>query len=229
MDRRTHTYGPAEAMRAIALVALLALTGVGLASAASLPVTAGPLTVATRTYGAAQTCTLTAVSDSYVNKAAPTTNSGTATSLILNADSTTTERSFVRFNLGSCSPAIPSDALVQSARVQLTVAVLALATRTYELRRATASWVETTVTWNLQPAVAGSPTASTTVNVGTIIGAVVEWTATSDVQAYVTGAATDLGWRVSDTNEGIFLGTPLTFNSREAGSGRPTLVVTYLP
>jgi hypothetical protein len=211
------------------VVALAAVAHVGLASAASVPVTTGPLTVVTRTYGSPRTCTLTAVSDSYVNKAAATTNSGTATTLLVNADSTTTERSFVRFDLSSCAPAIPSDALVQTAKVRLTLALLALATRTYDLRRATTSWVESTITWNLQPTVAGTAPATTTVALGTAIGAVVEWTATSDVQAYATGGLTDLGWRVSDASEGILLGTPLTLNSREATSGRPTLVVTYLP
>lgn len=211
------------------VVALAAVTHVGLASAASVPVTTGPLTAVTRTYGSPRTCTLTAVSDSYVNKAAATTNSGTATTLLVNADSTTTERSFVRFDLSSCAPAIPSDALVQTAKVRLTLALVALATRTYDLRRATTSWVESTITWNVQPTVAGTPPATTTVALGTAIGAVVEWTATSDVQAYATGGLTDLGWRVSDASEGILLGTPLTFNSREATSGRPTLVVTYLP
>ena len=216
-------------LRVLAIVAVAAVLQASAASAASISIATGRLTVVTRTYGAARTCTLNAIADSYVNKALGTTNSGTATTLLLNADSTTTERSFVRFDLTSCSPAIPSDALVQTAKVQLRVAVVALATRTYDLRRSTAGWVETTVTWNLQPAVAGTATASTTVTVGTAIGAVAEWTATSDVQSYATGAATDLGWRVSDASEGIFLGTPLTFGSREAATGQPKLVVTYLP
>jgi hypothetical protein len=213
---------------ALVVVAVLTVFQVGVASAASITIANGRLTTVTRTYGAAQTCTLTAISDSYVNKALATTNFGTGTTLLVNADSTTTERAIVRFDLSSCSPAIPSDALVQTANLQLTIAVAALATRTYALRRATASWAESTVTWNLQPAVA-SATASTTISLGSLTGTVVEWTATSDVQAYVTGSATDLGWRVSDSNEGIVLGTPLTVGSREAATGQPKLVVTYLP
>jgi hypothetical protein len=216
-------------IRATAFLAVLAFVQVGVASATNFPVSPEDLTSVTRTYGAPRTCTLNAVSDSYVNKALATTNSGTATTLLINADSTTTERSFVRFDLGSCAPAIPSDALVQSAKLQLTVTLAALATRTYELRRTTASWVESTVTWNLQPAMAGSSTASTAVALGTLAGTLVEWTATSDVQAYATGVATDLGWRVSDASEGIFLGSPLAFGSREAATGQPRLVVTYLP
>jgi hypothetical protein len=216
-------------LRAITLVAIVALAETGTASAANIPISAAHLTVVTKVYGASRTCTIGPIADSYVDKALATTNFGTGTTLLLNADSTTTERAFVRFDLSACSPAIPSDALVQSAKVQLTVAAVAPATRTYELGRSTAAWVETTVTWNAQPTVAGTATASATVNLGSIIGAVVEWTATGDVQAYATGAATDLGWRVSDTNEGIVLGTPLSFGSREAATGQPRLVVTYLP
>jgi hypothetical protein len=211
------------------VVALALVIPAGTAAAAGIAIATGRLTVVTRTYGAQRTCTLLAVSDSYVNKSLATTNSGTGTTLLVNADTTTTERSFVRFDLTSCSPAIPSDALVQAAKVQMTVGVAALATRTYDLRRATAAWVETTITWNVQPAVAGSVTASTTVSVGTSVGTVVEWTATGDVQAYAVGSVTDLGWRLSDRSEGVALGTPLTFSSREAASNQPKLVVTYLP
>jgi hypothetical protein len=215
--------------RAVALVVLVLAAPVGVASAAGLSIATGGLTVVTRTYGPVRTCTLTAVSDTYVNKALATTNFGTGTTLLVNADSTTTERLFVRYDLSACSPSIPADALVQTANVQLTVSVAALATRTYDLRRATAAWVETTATWNLQPAVASTASASTTVTLGTTAGTVVEWTATGDVQSYVTGAATNLGWRLSDATEGIALGTPLTFGSREAATGQPKLVVTYLP
>jgi hypothetical protein len=217
------------ALRIIAVVVLAVVIQVGAASAASMAITAGRLTVVTRTYGAARTCTLIAASDSYVNKALATTNFGTGTTILISADSITTQRAFVRFDLTSCSPAIPSDALVQSAKVQLTVATAALATRTYDLRRATAAWVESTVTWTLQPAVAGGVTASTTVTLGAAAGTVVEWIATSDVQSYATTVTTDLGWRFSDSNEGILGGTTLAFSSREMTTGQPTLVVTYLP
>jgi hypothetical protein len=211
-------------------VAILAMASqLGGASAATISIDAGGVAAATRTYASPRTCTLTAVADSYVNKSLANTNFGTGTALLVNADGTATARSFVRFDLTTCSPAIPSDALVQTATLQLTVSVLAPATRTYEARRATATWLETTITWNAQAAVAGTPTASTTVTVGTPAGTVVSWSATSDVQAYVTGVSTDLGWRVADGAEGIVLGTPLSFGSREAATGQPRLVVTYLP
>jgi hypothetical protein len=216
------------AIRVAAFVVLGIAAQIGSGAAASISIDAGDLTVATRTYGSARTCTLVAVADTYVNKALATSNFGGLTTILVNADSTTTERAFARFDLSTCSPSIPSDALVRTATLQLALSVAAPATRTYDLRRAMAAWIETSVTWNTQPAVAGV-TASTTVTLGTAIGSVVTWTATGDVQTYVTGASSDLGWRISDASEGIIAGTPLTFGSREAATGKPTLVVTYLP
>jgi hypothetical protein len=198
------------------------------ATAASLSITARTLTVASRTYGSAQTCTLNAAADSYVAKELSGSNFGTATTLQVSWDATATRRSFVRFDLTACSPAIPSDAIVQSARVRLTVSALAAATRTYELRAASASWVETSISWSNQPAVSSTVTGTASVTVGTLAGTVVQWTATSDVQAFATGAATNVGWRIGDASEGG-VGTPLLFGSREAASGKPQLTITYLP
>jgi hypothetical protein len=198
------------------------------AAAASLPLSARTLTIATRTYGAAQTCTLNPSADSYVALDSSGSNFGTATSLQVSSAAIATRRIFVRFDLTACSPSIPTDTIVQSAKVRLTVSALALATRTYQLRAASAAWVETSITWSNQPAVSSTVTGSATVSIGTIAGAVVEWTATSDAQAFATGAGSNSGWRIADASEGG-LGTSLQFGSREASSGKPQLVVTYLP
>ena len=212
---------------AVALLVVPGLIATLPAAAAGLSLSTRTLTVVTRTYGAAQTCTLNAVADSYVARELSGSNFGTATSLQVSPDGVATRRTFVRFDITACSPSIPSDALVQSSKVRLTISALAAATRTYELRAASATWVETAITWANQPAVA-STTGSASVTAGTLAGAVVEWTATSDVQAFVTGAATNAGWRISDSSEGG-LGTPLLFGSREAASGKPQLTITYLP
>jgi hypothetical protein len=212
----------------LGLVMLPALIVALPAAAASLPVSARSLTVASRIYGAAQTCTLSATADSYVARELSGSNFGTATSLQVSPDSTATRRLFARFDLTACSPSIPADAIVQSAKVRLTVSALAAATRTYDLRAASASWVETSITWSNQPAVSSTVSGSTGVTIGTLAGTGVEWTATSDVQAFVTGAATNAGWRVGDASEGG-VGTALLFGSREASSGKPELTITYLP
>jgi hypothetical protein len=198
------------------------------AVAASLPVSARTLTTATRTYGAAQTCTLNASADSYVALDSSGSNFGTGTSLQVSAASLATRRIFVRFDLTACSPSIPTDTIVQSAKVRLTVSALAAATRTYQLRAASAAWGETSITWSNQPAVSSTVTGSATVSLGTLAGTVVEWTSTSDVQAVATGASSNTGWRIGDASEGG-LGVALLFGSREASSGKPQLTITYLP
>jgi len=209
-------------------VALLHAIAPGPATAAVLTVTSADLTAYAKTYGTPATCTLSATADSYVNKVLSGTNFGTATTLLVSPDSTTTERTFIRFDLASCAPAIPAGAIIQSASLRLTVALLITATRTVELRSALASWTETGVTWTNQPAAASAVTASTSVLAGSTAGTVVTWTATSDVQAFVTGASSNLGWRLSDSAEGVVLGPILTLSSREASSGQPQLVVTYV-
>jgi hypothetical protein len=216
-----------RAVTALVTIAALTLAGAGIGLASSLAVTAAHLTIATKTYGATVSCTLTSDADSYVNKSLATTNFGTALALQVDPDTLATQRAFVHFDLSSCSPAIPSTAIIQSASVRLTIAVLTTATRTVELRPASASWTETGVTWNNQPAV-GSVTSSTSVPAASTVGTVITWTAPSDVQAFVSGASSNLGWRLGDSSEGVVAGPLLTFNSREAASGRPQLVVTYV-
>ncbi|MGH2489689.1 MAG: DNRLRE domain-containing protein, partial [Candidatus Limnocylindria bacterium] len=99
--------------------------------------------------------------------------------------------------------------------------------RTIDLWRVAVAWTETGVTWNTQPAVAGSVSASTSVTAGQTAGTVITWTSTSDVQAFVTGAASNLGFRLSDSAEGVGVAL-LSFRSREAASGQPQLVITYV-
>ena len=214
--------------RGVLLVALIFFVTAGVAQAAALGISSAYLTAATRVYGAPVTCTLAAVADSYVDALLATTNFGTSGVLNVNPSSVSTERVFVRFDLTACSPAIPADAIVQTAQLRLTVASLVLATRTIDLRTALASWTEAGVTWNTQPAVAGSLTGSAPVTAGQAAGTVITWTATSDVQAFVAGAATDFGFRLNDSAEGAASGVVLSFSSREAASGQPQLVVTYV-
>ncbi len=215
---------------ALAISATVTLTTATIGLAANLALTSAALTTASKAYSSPVTCTLTASADSDVSNALgqANTNFGTSTTLQVSPTALSTQRSFLRFDLTICSPAIPSDALVQSATVRLTIAALTLATRTYQLRGVTSSWTETGVTWNNQPTASGSVTASATVIIGTAAGTVVQWTSTSDVQSFVTGAATNLGWRLNDSAEGGISAATLQLNSREAGSGPPQLVVTYV-
>lgn len=213
---------------ALAVATQLTLATLTAGAAASLSVASAYLTGASKAYGAPLTCTLTAVADASVNAALATTNFGTSTQLNVSPNSVATQRAFVRFDLTGCSPPIPADAIVQSATLSVTTAAPVLATRTIDLRSVSAAWTESAVTWDTQPSVAASNTSTADVTLGQAAGTVVSWTATSDVQSFVAGAATDLGFRLSDSAEGTALGVPLVLGAREAASGHPQLVVTYV-
>jgi hyaluronate lyase len=215
--------------RAVILALALNLALVQTGFAASLAITSAYLTAVTKSYGSAVTCTLSASADSYVDKLLAISNFGTSSTINVSPNSVTTERAFVSFDLGGCSPAMPSDALIQSASLKLTVATQTTATRTVQLRTASELWTEAGLTWNSQPAVSSTVTSSLSVPAATPAGTVLTWTAPSDVQAFVGGAATNLGWRLSDSAEGVLLAPALSLGSREASSGRPQLVIVYLP
>jgi hypothetical protein len=198
------------------------------AAAAALSISPRFLLGGSKVYGAPVTCTLTAVADASVNAAQANTNFGTNTQLNVSPNTLSLQRSFVRFDLAGCSPVIPADAIVQTATVRLTTASIVLASRTIDLRSVSVTWTEAAVTWNNQPAVAASNTSSAGVTALQAAGTVISWTATSDIQSFVAGAATDFGFRLSDSAAGTALSVPLVLNAREAASGLPQVVVTYI-
>jgi hypothetical protein len=218
------------ASRFIAVVAMMALLSPAGAHAAVLPVTSRTLTVHSKAYAAPVTCTLTALADAYVSKPQATTNFGSATTLVVDPSSITTSRVFARFDLSTCSPSVPVGAILRSAQVRLFTATVALAAASYQLRRADSAWTEAAVTWNTQPGASGPVSASASVAQLAASGTIVTWNVISDVQDYASGAAANVGWRLSDAAEGVDTGTSLSFSSREAGGAvSPQLVLTYAP
>jgi hypothetical protein len=204
----------------LALVAGAATIGlVASAVAASMTVTSKQLTAASVPV-TLTTVTLTAVADTYANQGAPTSNFATSTTLNVRSATSGNRRSFVRFDLS----AIPTSARVQAATLQMTMSTAPTASRTYEADKVSASWVETTLTWNLQPA-AGAATAS--VASGTTSNVVLSWNVKADAAAFVTTPASNFGWRIKDVTESSATARLAVFRSREFTSGRPTLVVVY--
>jgi hypothetical protein len=55
-----------------------------------------------------------------------------------------------------------------------------------------------------------------------------QWTATSEIQSFVNGSATNNGWRSSDTAEGSLTTRTGAFTSSEGGNG-PSADITYYP
>ncbi len=217
----------------VAVLVAVVATGVGFAAA--LAITPKSLTVHTAASTVpVSTCTLTASADSYVHVGSGGTNFGTATTLDVRSAVTLgllpdDKRSFVRFNLSSC--AIPTNARVDAATLTMFMSTAPSESRTYDLHRVTASWGETSVTWNNQPAVATLATGS--IATGTTANVTRAWNVVSDVRTFVDGTVANNGWRIKDQVEGGLLGNAYEgrFSSREQATTtqRPTLAITYYP
>jgi hypothetical protein len=211
---------------AAALVAGCLVFGSNIGAAAGLSLTPRSLTVLSAPATVPlSTCTLTAVADSYVDGdvLAAGSNFGTGATLGVRSSALGNRRFFVRFDLTACPDF--ANARVTSATLDL-FATTAAAGRTYDAHRVAASWSETAVTWNNQPAVAASATASTAT-----AGGEMSWSVAADVSSVVAGSATNFGWRIADRTESAALAQTSTFASREDGtpSRRPRLEIEYYP
>ncbi len=216
---------------------------IGLASAASLNLVAHNLTPY-------RTCTVTAtpvatisVIDAGVRQANATSNFGNVTSLDIASGNGANRRTYLRFDLTNCVPAIPASAIVRLATLRLYLTAVPAVCRTIDLFPVTSSWTELGITWNNQPfgtSINNPPTASRTgsFDVGTPVGCqnrttgayVVGGTITSDVASFVTGGASNFGWMLRDDVEGSATTRTVTISSKQLGTiaQAPQLVVTYV-
>lgn len=212
------------------LAAALVGTGlvVGAAAAATLGVSSGQLT----THAAAvsitpSTCTLnSADADSYVSELLPVLNFGSDPNLDVRSSVLDNKRTFVRFALTGC--AIPPNALVTSASLNLFMFTAPGTSAALEARNVSASWTETGITWLNQPAVAATATSSAAT--GTTPNVTLSWNVTADVQAFVDGTPNN-GWRIHDQTESSLTTREAQFRSAEFGtaSQQPILSITYFP
>lgn len=217
----------------ILLVPVCLLLGGAVGFAASLALAPKRLTVFTSASSVPiSTCTLTSAADSYADQGSAGSNFGTATTLQVRSAVTllllqNNARSFVRFDLSSCS--IPTSARVLTAKMKLFLSTAPSANRTYQVHRLTQSWGETTLTWNNQPIAAG--TAAASVATGTTSNVTKEWGVLGDVSAFVAGTTANEGWRIMDSAEGSGTAREGRFSSREHATAgqRPTLEITYYP
>lgn len=160
------------------------------------------------TPGSGNTLTFTAVADARVSQSAPTTNYGTATTLLVDGDAGAAQTAFIRFNASGISGSIQSVKL----RVFCTTNGTANGPAAY---LANSTWTEAGtggVTWNTQPTLLSGAVD----NKGAIAAnAWVEY----DVTSLVTGNGTYTIALIADSSDGI------TFSSRE-GTAAPQLVIT---
>ena len=143
--------------------------------------------------------------DAFVKSNSATSKYGTQPTLrarLGTADSPTTYRSFVRFNVtGITSPIVSATLRMYVADASKDGGAVALAANT---------WVESTVTWNLQPAFIGSVLDS---NAVTLANSWIEW----DVTAAVTGDGVYTFGLTSSLTDAAY------YVSKEGGANIPEL------
>lgn len=234
--------------RRIAVIALVAAASA--VTGASVPGFAASLNLASQLLTPYRTCAVTAtpasttgVTDATVVQTTPTTNVGTATTTNIATGTAANRRLYVFFDLTKCSPAIPSSATVRLATLRLYLSALPANCRTIDVFRVTASWAESTITWNNQPFgttlnnpasglaadsfTAGTPAGCQNLTAGAYTVGV---NPTTDVAAFVAGSATNFGWMLRDDAEGSVTTYTQTISAKNLGTlaQAPQLIITYV-
>jgi hypothetical protein len=213
---------------------------------------AAPVLLTSKTLTVYRSCTLTAwtaasttVADAWVNHNSLTQNNGTATFMdVQSSGATSNRRAYIRFDLTRCSPAVPATATVVSSTLRLYASAVPAACRTEDVFRVTFPWTETGINWNTQPAgwnLINQPASSARtsfITVGTpagcqnlAVGYVNGWDVTADVNAFVSGAATNYGWMIRDDVEGSATARNVRYSAKNLLNlaQAPQLVITYRP
>jgi len=225
------------------LIAAAVTMSASVAFAASLPLASQNLTVYRTCYLWPTSGTDTAEYDSYVSQQNGTTNYGTSASLSVATQNNKNMRTYLRFDLTLCSPALPTTAsAIKQATLRLYASAVPTSCRTYDIFAVTASWTETGITWNNQPfgTAINNPASSqrtSYITIGTpggcqntAAGWVNGWDVTVDVRNFASGAGTNYGWMIRDDVEGNSSAITTTFASQEdttSPSRKPPLIITY--
>jgi parallel beta-helix repeat protein len=161
--------------------------------------------------------TLTAVADAWVDQSSPSSNKGSDSILkVLSKSGNGNLRALVRFDL----PVAPAGCVLDTATLRVFAGSASATERTLEVLRLGGSWSESGVTWDNQPATAGS---AVTTSSGTGYR---QWNVAALVQAMYS-SGTSHGFLIRDANEGQ--DAEQQFYSREKGESPPQLVVTFRP
>jgi hypothetical protein len=156
--------------------------------------------------------TLNASADSDVDEASPTANNGTGTALWIVSNAGQRQRPYVTFAL----PAVPAGCTLAAATLRMSP-FIAQGLVSVSVYRVTTPWTETGITWNTQPSTANPATYSDTspTNIDAL----------ATVQAMYAGTA--YGFMLRVTTEGTGANLSSYYQSREASSGKPQLVLTW--
>jgi hypothetical protein len=201
---------------AAALVLVVASSGIGMTLASFSDTTnslGNAFTAAASFCASTGTQTVTSDADTWVDEYQPTTNRGTQTSLEIQSRNGRNRRVLVHFAL----PAAPF-CTVSSATLRLNSTNADLG-RTLQAYRVVGAWTESGVTWNTQPAAAGSP-ATAASSAGWV-----PFDVTVSVQTMYAGG--NDGFLVKDSVESQNPATNQAYDSRESSGGPPELVITF--
>ena len=182
--------------------------------------------------GAPTTVTLTAIDDSYLRLDNATTNYGTATTFEVGKSPSRTKRGLLKFDLVT----IPSNAIIQSGTMSITLTGGDVVTLSLSAHYLTQPWLESAVTWNKKDASTNWTTAGGTYN--TTATATITSDATlvaknfnisSLVQAWVNGSITNNGLLIKQTNEATLNKRHIYASSEHATTAsRPKLTINYV-
>jgi hypothetical protein len=175
------------------------------------------------------TATLYSTIDSYISRINSTTNYGTLSSLYIKGSSTDTKRTLLQFDLSS----IPAGAVIDAASLQLYHTAGAIS-ETVDLYRLTKQWTETGVTWNKADALNswataggdGDPTVVASTNLGTTLNTYKAWDVLSLARGWYSGAYPNNGVALIRNPESTAT-TDIVFNSNNAASNKPQLLISY--
>jgi len=161
--------------------------------------------------------TVTATSDAWIDEKDQDQNNGHDGSLRVQSENGhKNQRALVGFTL----PTLPAGCAVTSATLRL-YNESADSDRTIDVYRAAAAWVETTVTWDLQPGTAGIAAGTDT----TATEGPQSWTVTAHVQDQYTGV--NHGFVIRDRTEDSASARSQGYRSREECTERPSLVISW--
>ncbi len=176
--------------------------------------------------GAQTVVTLTPTADSYIQQGTPTTNYGTATTLLTRIDSANSlsRASYVQFNLSALPAGTVTSAVLQlfgshdQGGSGVTIAAFRGTTTT--------PWSETQLNWNNASSLVGvnfSATPISTRSVSPPPSATYSWDVTAYINERRNAGNTTATVALYPTAANTYRAT---FNSKEASTNRPQLVVT---
>jgi len=169
------------------------------------------------TWMAQYNLTVNSIADSYVHSLFPDTNYGTNITLRVMGESANA-RSFLNFSFAD----LPADANVTSVKLRL-YAYGVLGGVPCNASRVVGAWTETGITWNNQPTV--NFTNSVYVGVGLPSG----WKEFEITEMFEDAMqlGSNISVRVHSNSEGGMIESEAYFNSWEATSNKPELVINY--